>query len=165
MRTLWDKFWEKVDFEGPVHPYRGTRCWLWTAAMCHGYGQIVTIGNKHWSAHRLSYEWFIGPIPSGGRVDHRCFNRSCVRPDHLRLATHKQNMENRPALQRNNTSGIQGVWWDSFSRSWRAMVHHHGRKVDCGRFKNPEEAKSAVVIKRNELFTHNDLDRQLVNDK
>lgn len=41
VRTLAERFWEKVNQDGPVHPVLGTRCWLWTATRdAWGYGQI-----------------------------------------------------------------------------------------------------------------------------
>jgi len=153
-------FWAKVDKKGPVHPQLGTRCWIWTGGISKrtGYGQL-TIGNHRGVfVHRLSYELCVGPI-KGVQIDHRCHNLVCVNPQHLRRVSNKQNQENRAGLNANNTSGMRGVIWDSHRNCWRAEVRHHGRKYWVGRFASLAAADAAVTAKRNELFTHNDLDR------
>ena len=38
------------------------------------------------------YELMVGPIPDGLVIDHVCNNRGCVRPDHLRPVTQRENI-------------------------------------------------------------------------
>jgi hypothetical protein len=148
--TAEERFWAHVE--------KTENCWLWTAGCdAHGYGQFG-IGRKVIYVHRFAYELLIGPIPATYRIDHRCHNTVCVNPQHLRLATIKQNAENMRAARRDSTTGIRGI--TPFSGRWRAEVRHNRRNYHVGVFSSIEDAEAAVIAKRNELFTHNDLDRQ-----
>lgn len=155
MSTFEERFWAKVE--------KTDTCWKWTAFVNpEGYARSSGPDNKGALAHRVSYELAIGPIPEGMCVDHICRNRKCVRPDHLRTATYKQNQENLSQLGRSDSSsGFRGVIWDSRAGKWSARVGHNGRKYYVGLFADAEEANRAVIVKRNELFTCNDTDRRI----
>jgi len=87
------RFWAKVDKSG--------ECWLWTGGFFNvGYGAISGPDRRPRKAHRYSYELAHGPIPDGLWVLHRCNVRACVRPDHLYLGTHTDNMADRKRAQR-----------------------------------------------------------------
>ncbi len=60
-------------------------CWEWTGAKRKGYGCLREggKGSRLLDAHRLSYQLFVGPIPEGYDLHHRCENPGCVRPSHL----------------------------------------------------------------------------------
>ena len=79
-------------FNAKVIPEPNSGCYLWTAAVgSSGYAHFGLNG-KVCDAHRLSYEWFVGKIPEGMFVLHRCDIPSCVRPDHLFLGTQTDNL-------------------------------------------------------------------------
>jgi len=59
-------------------------CWLWRSSVKDGYGYLL-IDGKRVKAHRFAYSLWVGPLPEGRYVYHRCGNPLCVRPDHLRL--------------------------------------------------------------------------------
>lgn len=147
-KTVEERFWEKVD--------KTDECWLWTAACNHkGYGQFWH-GGKMVYPHRLAFEWVHGEIPEGMQVDHRCFHRNCVRPDHLRLVTNAQNQQNRRGAQSNSATGIRGVRWDKRRQKYQARVRLNGKVHHAGYYDTLEEAEAAVIAKRKDLFTHDD---------
>lgn len=85
MRTIQERFEAKfVKSDG---------CWEWTACKNRdGYGRFgFGGGNAH--AHRVAYQLYVGVIPDGLFVLHRCDNCGCVRPDHLFLGTNDDNMQ------------------------------------------------------------------------
>jgi len=47
---------------------------------------------KHWLAHRVMYEWIVGPIPKGLVIDHLCRNRGCLNPSHMQPVTIGENV-------------------------------------------------------------------------
>lgn len=97
------RFVAKIEFGD------GHGCWLWTGArQSRGYGSIghgPRGAVRTFLAHRVAYEWFVGPIPDGLQIDHVCHNldstcaggttcahRLCVNPDHLEIVTGGQNV-------------------------------------------------------------------------
>lgn len=90
MTQLESRFMQKVE------PVTETGCWIWMAgtngdSRKFSYGQMYD-GNKTRAAHRLSYELFVGPIPAGLFVCHRCDVPLCVNPAHLFVGTQSDNM-------------------------------------------------------------------------
>jgi hypothetical protein len=143
------RFWAKAEERGG--------CLVWTGYTTpKGYGK-VGVNGVVMRAHRVAYELTNGPIPAGMQIDHTCHVRACIKPEHLRPVTQKQNQENRAGAIRNNKSGVRGV--ASHSGRWGAHVGHNGIQLYLGMFATVEEAEAVVVAKRLELFTHNDADR------
>ena len=68
-----------------------TNCWEWQGARNpKGYGRL-TLWYKMWYSHRLAYTIWKGPIPEKRFVCHHCDTPPCCNPDHLFLATHREN--------------------------------------------------------------------------
>lgn len=144
-------FWAKVE--------KTNTCWNWQGKLRpDGYGQVNSYGEVL-LPHRISYALANNGVMPKAHVDHICHNRSCVNPDHLRLVTRKQNMENRSGASKVSSTGIRGVEWCKAKNKYRAKVGHCGKVLHVGYFSNLRDAEAAAIAKRNELFTHNNLDR------
>lgn len=128
-------------------------CWEWTSAkQPTGYGLFFFKGAAR-LAHRISWTIAHGTIPDGLMIDHRCHNRGCVNPEHLWLATRKQNGENLAHARSDSRTGIRGVEQRKNGR-WRAYIVHNGVNTHLGFFGTAEEASTVAAAKRSELFTH-----------
>ena len=67
-------------------------CWNWIGNILKsGYG-LFRSRSKQVGPHRFSYETFVGAIPRGLTIDHLCNNRICVNPEHMAIATLRQNV-------------------------------------------------------------------------
>lgn len=84
--ALLNRFWVKVKIT--EHG-----CWEWQGANTAGYGAFAVPYRSGMLAHRLVAQLFYGPIPEGLFVLHSCDNRACCRPDHLRLGTQQENVD------------------------------------------------------------------------
>lgn len=60
-------------------------CWLFTGVLdAGGYGLLWDARRRNNSkAHRIAYEVWVGDIPAGCDVHHRCHQRACCNPMHL----------------------------------------------------------------------------------
>lgn len=98
-----EKFWVKV---------RKTRtCWIWTGDKDRkGYGRVRrrALAYRTVQAHR--YAWIItnGRIFGGMHVLHKCDTPACVRPSHLWLGTHQDNMDDMWHKGRGNPGHVFG---------------------------------------------------------
>ncbi len=93
-RTL-ARFWSKVDRKGPDD------CWMWTGTrqvpLKNGmqYGHFGTYDHKtiNHRAHRFSWMLANGRIPDEMVIMHKCDMPLCVNPNHLQLATRRENLQ------------------------------------------------------------------------
>ena len=133
----YDSVAHQLQFNSIDDPRTGCRIWTLTLNNV-GYGFItftdedgVIHSNK--LAHRTAYEQFKGPIEDDKHVAHTCDTPYCIAPDHLWLATPKENAQDCVRKGRNlNTV--------------RSM-HHRGRKRGS-KNKAPMTAEARANVSR-----------------
>lgn len=75
-------------------------CWEWCGGKRKGgYGRL-TFGGKSFVTSRLAYETWVGSIPEGYVVRHKCDNPPCINPEHLEVGTHKDNTRDKMSRNR-----------------------------------------------------------------
>jgi hypothetical protein len=94
------RFWSQVD-----RSQGDEGCWPWTGGRnANGYGRL-TFRGQNMSAHRAAYILELGSLPPGRYVLHRCDNRLCVNPRHLRLGSRSDLTDAIVESKRNRPNG------------------------------------------------------------
>lgn len=89
---LEERIFNKINFEGE------DGCWEWTGSIMRiynkrsggGYGE-VRFQRKVRKAHIVVFICCVGPIPHKYQLDHTCFNKACVNPNHLEVVSPQEN--------------------------------------------------------------------------
>lgn len=102
---------------------------------------MVAIKKKRYLVHRIIWFYMYGRWPNE-TIDHVNNVKTDNRWVNLREATYSQNNWNR-SIQRRNTSGVTGVYFEKEQQKWRAIINANGRKHCLGSFVTKEEAASA----------------------
>lgn len=80
-------FWKRVS-------KKDSGCWEWTGSIrTDGYGCFWSKKfNKHFKAHRWSYQFLVRELKKEEFIDHLCRNTKCVNPDHLDPVSNGENI-------------------------------------------------------------------------
>lgn len=98
-----------------------------------GYSSLETVdpkNNKHIKMHYLIF---------GKYCDHTDRNPLNNRKYNLRNATFSENARNK-SVQKNNTSGVTGVSWDTSRNKWESRISINGKSIILGRFVEKDDA-------------------------
>jgi len=104
-------------------------CWIWMAGRCsHFYGRLKIKGKVE-NAHRASYREFVGEIPDGLFVCHKCDIPECINPDHLFLGTYADNMEDMRRKGRGRVIAGSGNYHAKLTEHDVLLIRG---ELDCG---------------------------------
>ena len=116
--------WLKTSGKGYAGRIAGTR---------HAKGYItISVRGRMMLAHRVAWLFVNGKWPSQ-QIDHVNGDKADNRIANLREATNAQNHCNR-GPQKNNTSGVKGVYWFKPNRQWKAQIQVGGKQITLGYF-------------------------------
>lgn len=136
-------------FESTV-TVRPDGCWAWGTVDRYGYGYIRIDGQRI-SAHRYSYNLYVGPIEPDLTLDHACHtasrdtcpggtectHRRCVNPAHLEPMSASENVlvgNAPPAINARKVACIHGHPFDSANTLISAKGYR--RCLACRRMRN-----------------------------
>ena len=141
-------------------------CWEWLAYKNKGgYGVFGTEKRKIELAHRVAYKIFIGEIPDGLYVLHKCDNPGCQSPKHLWVGTQKDNAMDRENKHRSNHPVGENHHWSGkdhsgkyngklgthWSKEWKEQQGRRMAGRYCGE-NNPNYGNHKLVGKNNPMY-------------
>lgn len=95
------------------------------------------LDGERWIAHRIIWKYQTGEDPVA-QIDHKNRRKADNKWKNLRQATPSQNVSNR-TLQKNNKTGVTGVFWHKRSKKWFAKVANN----HLGMFNSKQAAAKA----------------------
>jgi hypothetical protein len=127
-----NEFWFDLEDYNLIKDY----CWF----KHREYFQARQSGNdKHIFLHKLIMNDFENTMD----IDHIDTNRKYNnRKSNLRVAKRIENCRNRK-LNKNNTSGVTGVYWVSREQKWRATIKVNYKRIELGDFDDFDKAVKA----------------------
>jgi len=145
-----NNFWNKVE--------KTDSCWNWTGYTAYGYGKLFLSGKVRF-AHRISLVISGNEIePSkkekgciGKIVMHTCDNRKCVNPEHLKISTQKENMQDAKNKGRKWNGELSGENNPKAKLKWIDVDWIRSSKPSVSEFKNkfPDVGRSQFYLIKN----------------
>ncbi|MEK5176855.1 HNH endonuclease [Heyndrickxia sp. FSL W8-0496] len=105
---------------------------------CVGYINLDNNKKKIIRLHRL-----IMNCPEDKIIDHFNHNTLDNTDSNLRIVSNAENQQNR-LVQKNNSSGVRGVYWHKHSQKWLARIQVYKERKIIGYYDSIEEAEFAI---------------------
>lgn len=116
----------------------GNGCWTTTGDRNRdGYG-VMIFRRRKLLLHRVSYMAFVGPIPAGKSVCHKCDNPPCANPHHLFVGTQADNARDMVAKGRANRA------WGESAPGAKLTA---GQVLDIRRLAEEGESQIALALR------------------
>lgn len=113
-----------------------------------GY-RVVMVDEQKMFAHRMIFLYMTSELPPCD-IDHINGDRADNRWSNLRLCSRSENLQNKKN-QRNNSSGVKGVYWHKATGKWVGQIKADGIRHSIGYFETLNDAKSAMKEARARL--------------
>jgi len=110
----------------------------------------IKIDGKSYKAARVIWAYHYSEWPTK-MVDHINGDRSDDRIENLRLATPRQNAQNR-SVSAKNSSGFTGISWHAPSDKWWVRITIDGKTKSFGLYEDLAEACLVAINMRKQLF-------------
>jgi HNH endonuclease len=134
--------WNKVKL-GPV-----SACWLWGGGKFpQGYGRFCFEGKSR-TVHKFVYELVKGKVPNGLNVMHKCNNKLCCNPKHLKCGTPLENTRHASSSGafKTGASKIRGVGFIKNRGYWHSQGWIKGKRFNL--YTGPSKEKAIAARKK-----------------
>jgi len=121
---------------------------VWANEKGYQSRRIGVLG-KSFLEHHLAWMYMTGK-PAPDEIDHINQDATCNKWENLRASSRNQNTKNN-SMRKNNTSGVNGVYWNKKNKKWQAYIGIKGRKRYLGLFAELDEAAMEAMESRAEL--------------
>jgi HNH endonuclease len=120
-----------ADIESFIKFGTPEECWLWNGYHNeHGYGQFrFGRHGKLTRVHIYMYEKYVGPIPLGYELHHKCEVKGCVNYNHLELLTKAEHLKKRI---RTHCKKGHLLYREPSGKSRCPICHEHNRRRRAG---------------------------------